>query len=90
MINYLKSRLASNGEKIHNKSQSWKLYDKHANTQNETDENSRYPIDFLNPQFPITIISLQKGPLKPLKWASAPGLQKGPRKKGKKVLQSYI
>jgi hypothetical protein len=30
MIYYLKSGLASNGEKIHKKSQSWKLYNKHA------------------------------------------------------------
>jgi hypothetical protein len=67
MIYYLKSGLASNGEKIHKKSQSWKLYNKHANWQNENDENSRYPIDFLNPQIPITIISLKKGPLKLLK-----------------------
>jgi len=83
MIYYLKSRLASNGEKNTNNSQSWKLYNKHANTQNEIDENSRYPVDFLNFQFPITIIYLKKGPLKLLKWASASGLQKGLGKKKK-------
>ncbi len=60
------------------------VHNKHANTQNETDENSRYPIDFLNPQFPITIISLKKGPLKLVKWASASALQKDLGRKEKK------
>jgi hypothetical protein len=40
------------GKKKHKKSQSWKLYNKHANTQNETDENSRYPIEL--PKSPIS------------------------------------